>query len=574
MIFRIGLTEEMYFKEYFGNFPWEWQLRIEYLDFIFSVPAAFYFIGTLYKEEFKKAIGYLVLGICILNALIVIFTDTLLFTQTLIYFQVFIFVTSLTGIFMIIRAIINKREGAIIFLLGFLILVATIINDILYNNNLSNFAGLYPVGFFIFIFFQAFLLSKIFSRALSTVETLSADLEAQVVERTKELTVEKEIALNALQAKSQFLSVMSHEIRTPLNGVIGIAQVFSNENLSAQQKDLLSKLKFSAETLLLLINDVLDFSKIEEGKIEFEKVAFNLKGLLENISGIFSSKIEEKKNALLIDISPQIPEMLIGDSHRLSQILINLIGNSAKFTSSGKIIVSAIVESSTSETVQIRFEVSDTGIGIEYSDKEKIFEKFTQANLQVSRNFGGTGLGLAIVKRLLELQGSRIDFTSEPGKGSKFFFVLQFDTKIGSGESIDKSVQNESRGIDLKGLIILVVDDNDINILLAKRLLEKAGIVVESALNGESAIEKFRAGKFDFVLMDVHMPGMDGFETTVEIRKIMQERNEDVPVIALSADITPEVKRDAEKSGMKDYLTKPFEQKALYAKIEQYLMKK
>lgn len=400
----------------------------------------------------------------------------------------------------------------------------------------------------------------------------------EIITEQKEVKEELIRAEQAAIAKANFLSTMSHEIRTPMNAVLGFTTILL-QNARKDQIEYLKMIKYSGDNLLVLINDILDFSKIEAGKIDFEKVDFNIKELIYNIKGALIEKARKKGILLKVSLDDKLPEMVMGDPVRLGQILTNLASNAVKFTETGKVVISATVVSQSYEcnSMDIVFEVKDTGIGIAKEKQELIFESFTQASSETSRKYGGTGLGLAISKRLIELQGSSIHLDSKPGKGSRFSFHLNMDFSA-SYSVIPAYVDvNEPKLLNvqenaLKGLRILIVDDNKINVLLVKQFFKLWNIESDKAENGLIALEKVKQTNYDLVLMDLQMPVMDGYEATREIRKLKGKYRE-LPIIALTASAVGDVKAEVLKSGMNDYISKPFNPETLFNKIDFYTKK-
>jgi PAS domain S-box-containing protein len=369
------------------------------------------------------------------------------------------------------------------------------------------------------------------------------------------------IAEDAVKAKQQFLSNMSHEIRTPMNAIIGFTKVLLKTDLSSKQKEYLSAIKLSGDSLIVLINDILDLAKVDAGKMIFEQTPFKMALSISAMLHLFEPKIQEKNLTLVKEYDTRIPDVLIGDPVRLHQIILNLVSNAVKFTTQGKIIVSVNLLHEDDEKVTIEFAVSDTGIGIAEDKIEKIFENFQQAYSGTSRLYGGTGLGLAIVKQLVEPQGGTIHVESKINEGSTFSFSLSFKKTNAEAEYETEIMELD---LDIKGLKILVVEDIVLNQLLMKTVLEDFGFTCDIAGNGIIAIEKLQTKVYDTILMDLQMPEMNGFKATEHIRKVM---NSDVPIIALTADVTTVDLAKCKAAGMNDYIAKPVDERLLYSKI-------
>lgn len=401
----------------------------------------------------------------------------------------------------------------------------------------------------------------------------------------KALVKAKETAEEATQAKALFLSTMSHELRTPMNVVIGLTHLLMEDDVNPEQLEKLRVLKFSAESLLMLINDVLDFNKIEAGKISFEQVPFNPGQLLTDIQASMVEEAKKKEISLDLELGKGLPEQLIGDPMRLSQVLTNLLSNAIKFTEEGKVALRADLLEDEQGLSLLEFSVQDTGIGIPAHMQEQVFESFAQGSSDTSRRFGGTGLGLAICKRLLELQGSKIMLLSQEGKGSAFSFKLQFKTgNAGNAENFKEGSKEElssialptewQNGAALHGCKILMVEDNPLNIFVGTRLLQKWGIEVQSAESGIAALSLLQEKAFDMVLMDLQMPEMDGFEATRQIRALKDPRIATLPVLAITAASEQKVRNKAQAAGMNDFILKPFDPEELYQKLNLYLHEK
>ncbi|UZR98691.1 PAS domain-containing hybrid sensor histidine kinase/response regulator [Chondrinema litorale] len=378
----------------------------------------------------------------------------------------------------------------------------------------------------------------------------------------------KKKAEEASIAKEQFLSTMSHEIRTPMNAVIGMSHLLMQDNPQPHQVEKIKTLKFSAENLLSLINDILDINKIESGMITFEEIDFDLFELLNGIKHSLKVKAEEKNIKLKIKYDNDIPSLVLGDPTRLSQILINLVGNALKFTEEGFVSVEVEVLQETDFNIDINFVIEDSGIGIPKHKMDVIFERFSQANGEITRKFGGSGLGLSIVKYLVELQGSEVIVESEVGKGSKFSFTLRFKKAQTSQLNNKASLVFSHEEKNLEGINILVVEDNAVNQLVAGEFLGKWNTNITFADNGLIALEKIEQEEFDIILMDLQMPVMDGYEATKKIRLHPNEDINTMPIIALTASVMIKVKEKVVQTGFNEYVTKPFNPNELYSKIK------
>jgi signal transduction histidine kinase len=380
-----------------------------------------------------------------------------------------------------------------------------------------------------------------------------------------ETAIEK--AEKSSQVKTEFLSIMSHEIRTPLNAVIGMCNLMIMANPRPDQKENLNVLKFSANNLLAIVNDVLDFNKIEAGKVVFENNKLNLVELMQNICGAQMLKAEEKGLSFHLEIDPVLKDkLLFGDPTRITQIIFNLVSNAIKFTKRGSIWVSATCIENRHNTITVNFTVKDTGIGIEKNNLASIFEPFTQESVTSTRQYGGTGLGLAIVKRLLELQGLHMQVYSKIGEGSEFSFNMEFPVSTEIYLESTPAVYQHNEG--LSNLRMLIAEDNPVNVLLMKKLLSKWNIIPTIAENGERALEILQYGNFDIILMDLQMPVLNGFDAAMEIRKLPDPKKSGIPIIALTAAALYDIKEQIFNAGMNDYVSKPFKPEYLMEKIQ------
>lgn len=403
-------------------------------------------------------------------------------------------------------------------------------------------------------------------KILGTIQDISTQKHVE-----EELINAKNIAEESLKVKEQFLTNMSHEIRTPMNGIIGFTGILESTNLDSDQKQSVEAIKRASKNLMVIINDILDFSKIEAGKMTFEDINFSLSEHINSVIELLSPIAKEKKIKLLSEIDPQINDFLIGDPTRLSQILINLIGNALKFTEKGYIELIVTQEKESEHETFLRFTVIDTGIGIPENKIDSIFESFNQASNDTTRKFGGTGLGLTITRRLIELQGGKLTVKSEVSKGSEFSFSIQYK-KGQKGIVQPKKAKKEQLSPDfLKDIKILLVEDNELNQLLAIRVFQKWEKEIDIADNGKIAIDKIEKNDYDIILMDIQMPEMDGNQLAKHIRTNMGSKS-NIPIIALTAHATLVEEKRCLENGMNDYLSKPFDFNVLLEKLHQNLM--
>ncbi|TGL75628.1 hybrid sensor histidine kinase/response regulator [Leptospira jelokensis] len=395
-----------------------------------------------------------------------------------------------------------------------------------------------------------------------------------LVDVTKSIVYEKELleakkkAEDASKAKSEFLSNMSHELRTPLNAVIGLSLWLLEENPKAEQLEHLKNLKFSSESLLSLINDILDFNKIEERLVIIEAIDFNLKEFLKSIITSFQLRANEKLLEFQIELDPNLPEFIHSDPTRLLQILNNLLSNALKFTHKGFIKLKLKVDQVDSKSLVLHFEISDSGIGIDKSNLKSIFEKFTQANQDTTRKYGGSGLGLAISKALVELMNGKMFVESSIGEGSKFVFTLPCELGKTNEYITIASINNKE---SLKGKTVLVADDISINRSIVIRFLNRWEIVTLEASNGLEVLDVLNRQSVDLILMDLHMPEMDGYDASVAIRK--NKLWKDIPIIALTASAQIETRQQIKAVGMNDFISKPFNPNDLLNKLHTWIAK-
>ncbi len=415
-------------------------------------------------------------------------------------------------------------------------------------------------------------LIKSLTNTRNELEHLNTDLKDEIdyAKRIEgELKQARDRAEKMSQAKGEFLANMSHEIRTPMNGVIGTLQLLEGTTLDASQREYVHVAHKSADALLAILNDILDLSKIEAGKLSLEDIPFDLRELVQELVVLHSLKAEQKGIELNSEINEQVPDVIVGDPTRVRQILVNLITNALKFTSEGEVSITINIKEKTEDKVLLRIEVSDTGVGIPLDKQQKLFSAFTQADGSTTRKYGGTGLGLAIVRQLVEMMNGELGIDSDAGKGARFWFEIPMGISQEPLMTPVSKPQTENK--QLEGCVLLV-EDNPVNEMVARKMLEKLGLDSITATNGQQALDLLESEPVDVVLMDCQMPEMDGFEATRHLRE--REKLADaaaLPVIAMTANVMEGDRERCLQAGMDDYLGKPVRMDELESTLRRWL---
>jgi signal transduction histidine kinase/CheY-like chemotaxis protein len=531
------------------DLDWYITVRLEYLTLFIGIGLFGLYSRYLYPQDINKPILNVISAVCFLFAFASLVLPPFYFTQLINPFLVLMMFCLVYIPYIYLLAYRRRRPGSIYSLLSSISLM------IVFAISLFHYWGVIPqlqvvsfLGYVSFFFLQSLVLSHRVSFALK-----SAQNQAE----------------QGLKAKTEFLSTMSHEIRTPLNSVVGMSHLLLKNNPRQDQREQLDVIIFSANNLLAIVNDILDYNKIEAGKITFEHIEMDVVAIARNVVSSLQTSAEDKGIALKITTDDRVKSKVLSDPIRMSQVITNLVHNAIKFTPSGYVEVSINVVEQSESTIKLKIAVKDTGIGISKDKQALIFERFTQADSSTSRGFGGTGLGLAISKRILELQNSALQLSSEEGKGSVFYFVQTFDK---AGESLpEQKLKNQlpKQGKPFAGIDILLVEDNPLNVMVAQTFLKRWGAGIDVAVNGAEALVKLDISKHKLVLMDLHMPVMDGYNAA----RIMREKGITIPIIALTANLPDEVKQDIQNAGIDDIVVKPFLPDELYGKVWQHIFK-
>lgn len=539
--YRIIGTDLYVVHTIFPDLPWALTVRLEYISLYLAVGTFVLYTQSLYPKDTSTIITRTMAGLCFSAAATVLFLPPLLFTQLMNPFLMLMVVYIIYCTYVYWIAALRGRSGATYSLLatGLLMVMFGLI-ILQYFDLLTPPKALLFVGYLGFFFLKSLVLPYRYVFAFK---------EAQRIEK-------------------QFLANMSHEIRTPLNAIVGFSNLLDTATLTHEQREYVRDIQVAGKNLLQIVNDVLDISKMESGMVQIERIPFSIPSLVDSIRTMLLPAAAEKKLALTVSIDPTIPDTVLGDPTRLTQILINLLSNAIKFTQHGHVAVHIDKRSQTTDSVRIRITVEDTGIGMMPDVLPHIFTRFRQANVSTTRQYGGTGLGLSIAKSLVELQGGWIRVSSEPDKGSKF--TLEITYQIDQTQT-DLPPDQDATSWDPTGhrLSILVVEDNPMNQKLTIGILKRLGYTTQLAENGSQALDRLKNDDFDLILMDIQMPIMDGYVATQQIRTVLQKKT---PIIAMTAHAIASEREKCLKAGMNDFLSKPFLPNDLQLLIQEYVL--
>jgi signal transduction histidine kinase/CheY-like chemotaxis protein len=562
---RSLLTGELYLSSIFPDIGWLLMVQLDYLTFYLGVLVLAIFIQILFPQLYSKSFLNFYIVLCIGFSLSVIIFPVNMFTQYIPVFRLFTVIFAIYGSYILIMAVMKKIQGARVLLAGGVFLSVSIISEVAYQQGLLGYYFFFSsdIGYIVFIFSQSLLLTMRYTNAFKETERLLMSVER---------------AESASQAKSQFLAKMSHEIRTPLNGILGVVQLLGKTKLSKVQQTYLKLVDDSSVSLLSIINDILDLSKVEAGKMTLEEIPFNLEALIQGTLSLHHEQASQNSVKLTLEYDETLGKVFIGDPIRLNQVLLNLINNAIKFTDHGAVTVQVTATILTPTHAGLEIRVKDSGIGIYADVLETLFDSFKQADESTTRKYGGTGLGLAISKQIIDLMGGSISAESEPQVGTTFIVALnlEYDESGIKDESVVHFDEDENKEITPEAKLsghILVADDSDINRIIAQHMLEGFGLNVVTAANGQEAVEQLNKNTFDLILMDCEMPIMDGYEASRIIRS-MQSRQQRTPIIALTADAFDENRKKCKEAGMDDFLSKPIMESVLLATLQRWIKRR
>ena len=545
--YRIIGVENYLLHTIFPNVSWQLTLRLEYISLFLSIGVFSLYTRFLYPEDINKVVMTTTTAVCFSFTFLTLLLSPYYFTQLMTPFLLVATFCIFYIPYIYTIAHRRKRSGSIYTLMSSLAIMTA------FSISLLHYWGFTPayqlvsfLCYLTFFFLQSLILSHRVYAALKQART-----EAE----------------QGLVVKSEFLSTMSNEIRTPLNAVIGMSHLLLNNDPRPDQKENLKVMLFSANNLLVIVNDILDYNKIEAGKISFERLEMDVADIAKYIVSGMKTAATDKNIALTFEVDPALKHLLFGDPTRFTQVLTNLLHNAIKFTDTGYVAVTIDVIWQDDMEVQLKVAVKDTGIGIPLKNQQRVFERFTQADSSISRSFGGTGLGLAISKRILELQDSTLLLVSEEGKGSVFYFEQKF-IKGAKIIAVNTAIPIADHRKPLYNVAVLVVDDNPINVMVAKKFLEQWGAIVDTAKDGQDALNQLDVNKHRMVLMDLNMPVMNGYEASKKMRK----DGVTMPIVAFTANLPEEIQGLLTDAGIDDIVVKPFLPDQLYKKISQYLI--